>query len=374
MKKLAVILMNVLLVCYILTGTASVEAATKLAAPKNYKGSSKITDQYETVLTVSWSKVEGADGYEVYYRDQVPGGDEWEPWFLNETTKETTAQGFIYDGVFQMRVRAYKGSTYSDYTESITVLGGKGITSGPKANSQVKLSKTKANVNVGSTMQLKVENTTGKINWKSSNTNIATVSSKGLVKGVKQGEVSITATVGKKKLTCKITVEKSSLNASYKNILNKNISDSNSFALFDINKDGKKELLLSKCDSAASIDWDIIVYSYYNGKLYESTISGQSYPSYISSKKGIVSGGMFSSNEWMDVLVLKQGILTSIYKSGSHLKYDEVSEEWITEALLNGKAVSFEERDKADEAAGIGSAEKIGFHTLTEENIKKYVK
>ena len=282
---------------------------------------------------------------------------------------------FIIDGVFEMRVRAYKGSTYSDYTETIAVLGGKGIISGPKAGSKakLKLNKTKANVNVGSTVQLKVENTSSKISWKSSNKKIATVNSKGLVKGVKQGKATITATVGKKKFTSKITVKKTSLNDTYKSILNKNISESNLFALLDINKDGKKELLLSKCDSAASIDWDVIVYSYYNGKLYESEVNGQSYPGYISNQKAIVAGGMFSSNEFVDIFVLKKGVLTSIYSSGSHLIYSEDGE-WESEALLNGKAVSFMEREDADREAGINDSVGIDFYEVSKENIKKYVK
>lgn len=374
MRKYAIFALNVLLICIMFFEATSVNAATKLSVPKNFTGSTKITDEAETVLTATWSKVDGADGYEVYYRDQVPGGDEWEPWFLNETTQKTTAQGFIIDGVFQMRVRAYKGSTYSDYTESITVLGGEGITSVPKVESQIELNKTKANVNVGSTVQLNVENATGKINWKSSNAKIAIVTTKGQVKGVKQGKATITATIGKKKLTCMVTVKKFSLNTSYKSILNKNISDSNSFALLDINKDGKKELFLSKCDNGASIDWDIIVYSYYNGKLYDSTINGQSYPGYISSKKGIVSGGMFSSNEWVDLFVLKKGLLTSIYNSGSHLILDENTEEWVTEELVKGKAVSAEKRKQADEEAGINDGKAIDFYEVTKENITKYVK
>jgi hypothetical protein len=371
---MAAVVINIVLICYILAGTASVEASTKLPTPKNYKGTTKITDQQETVLTVSWSKVDGADSYEVYYRDQIPGDEAWEPWFLNETTKKTSAQGFIFDGVFQMRVRACKGSTYSDYTEAITVQGGKGIISGPKNKSGAKLNKSKLNLNIGSTVQLKVENTSDKIIWKSSDQKIASVTTKGLVKGIKQGDATITATVGKTKLKCKITVTKSSLTDSYKNILNQNISDSNSFALLDIDKDGQKELFLRKCDSASSIDWDIIVYSYYNGKLNESTICGQGYPAYLSSKKGIVAGGMFSSNEWVDIFVLKKGILTSIYNSGSHLKYVDDTDDWVSEALLNGKAVSFKEREQADEAAGIGSAEKISFYEVSEENIKKYLK
>lgn len=380
MKKLTAIFFSVLLFTALL-GSASVEAATKLATPKNFAGSAEITKQYETILTITWSKVDGADGYEVYYRSEVPGGDdEWEPWFLNEKTKKTTAQGMIIDGEFQMRVRAYKGSTYSDYTETITVRGGEGIISGPKASATPKLNKTKASIDVGKTVQLKVNNTKDKVTWKSSNKKVATVSSKGLVKGVKQGEATITATVGKKKLTCKITVKKSSKGTSsnildsYREILNKNISSTRSFALLDINKDGQKELFLNVSESASSIDCDTIVYSYYNGKIYDSTVCGQIYPSYISSKKGIAVAGMFSSNEWVDIYVLEKGVLKSIYISGSHLKYDDKTGEFNTEVYVNNKTVSPKERAKSDEAAGIYGSKDIKFYEVTKENIDKYLK
>lgn len=339
-------------------------------------GSAKITEQYETELTITWNKVEGADGYEVYYRGQVPGEDKWEPWFLVEKTKKTTAQSFIIDGEFQMRVRAYKGSTKSGYTETITVLGGKGITSGPKAGSAAKLNKTKANLNVGSTLQLSVKNTKDKITWKSSDKKIATVTSKGLVKGIKQGEAKITATMGKKKLTCKITVKKSTkkdnskMFDSYKKILNKNISEDNAFALLDMNKDGQKELILSIAESAASSDWKVIVYSYYKDKQYESTIPGQSDPTYISDKKGIVAGQSTGLGEMYDIYVLKKGVLKSIYNSGSSFNYSNGENIMV----VNGKTVSVQEREKADKEAGINSGEEIKLHTVTKDNIKKYVK
>lgn len=47
-----------------------------------------------------------------------------------------------------------------------------------------------------------------KIKWKSSNKKVATVSSKGIVKGKKAGKAKITATAGKKKAVCTVTVKK----------------------------------------------------------------------------------------------------------------------------------------------------------------------
>ena len=81
---------------------------------------------------------------------------------------------------------------------------------------KVKLNKTKANLNVGKSLTLKTTLSPKKpsnkgIIWKSSNTKIATVTSKGVVKAKKAGNVTITATAkdgSGKKATCKITVKK----------------------------------------------------------------------------------------------------------------------------------------------------------------------
>ena len=103
-------------------------------------------------------------------------------------------------------------------TATITVTTG----SGKKATCKVtvkeikakgiKLNKTSATVSKGKTLTLKAtlnpSNTTDKVTWKSSNTKVATVSASGVVKGVKHGTCTITATINGKKATCKITVPK----------------------------------------------------------------------------------------------------------------------------------------------------------------------
>lgn len=75
------------------------------------------------------------------------------------------------------------------------------------AASKIKINKTKAEVYVGKTVQLKVTGTKNKITWTSNNKKIATVTTKGKVKGIKKGTTTITAKVSKKKLTCKVTVK-----------------------------------------------------------------------------------------------------------------------------------------------------------------------
>jgi hypothetical protein len=70
----------------------------------------------------------------------------------------------------------------------------------------VKINKSNLMMVKGTTYQLKVWGTTSKIGWSSNKKTIATVSSEGMVTAKKNGKVSITATVGKKKYTCEVTV------------------------------------------------------------------------------------------------------------------------------------------------------------------------
>ncbi|MBR1630177.1 MAG: Ig-like domain-containing protein [Lachnospiraceae bacterium] len=78
----------------------------------------------------------------------------------------------------------------------------------------VKLNKKSASVKKGKTLTLKAtispSNATNKsVTWKTSNKKIAAVTSKGVVKGVKKGTATITATTkdGKKTAKCKVTVK-----------------------------------------------------------------------------------------------------------------------------------------------------------------------
>ena len=69
-----------------------------------------------------------------------------------------------------------------------------------------KISKTKLTLTAGKSETLKITGTKSKITWSTSNKNIATVSKTGVVKGIKKGNVKITAKVNGKKITCTITV------------------------------------------------------------------------------------------------------------------------------------------------------------------------
>lgn len=71
----------------------------------------------------------------------------------------------------------------------------------------MKLSNKKLTLVAGKTKTLKVTGTKASVKWSSSDKSVATVSSKGKVTAKKHGKATITAKVGSKKLTCKVTVK-----------------------------------------------------------------------------------------------------------------------------------------------------------------------
>lgn len=106
-------------------------------------------------------------------------------------------------------------------TATITVTSDRGIVKSfkvkvmKKAVSKVKFKSSKKTVKVGKTLKLKAVTTPAKkagskLYWKSANENVATVTQKGIVKGIKKGKVKITAIAldgSGKKATVKITVK-----------------------------------------------------------------------------------------------------------------------------------------------------------------------
>lgn len=82
------------------------------------------------------------------------------------------------------------------------------------AATKIKLNKSKATIQIGKTITLKVNgiNKSNNVKWKTSNKSVATVSKKGKVIGKKKGKVIIIATVNKKNYKCAITVKKAKVN------------------------------------------------------------------------------------------------------------------------------------------------------------------
>ena len=69
------------------------------------------------------------------------------------------------------------------------------------------ISKKNVSLTVGKSTTLKLNGTKQKVTWKSSNKKVATINSKGKIVAKKTGKTTITATVLKKKYTCKVTVK-----------------------------------------------------------------------------------------------------------------------------------------------------------------------
>lgn len=125
--------------------------------------------------------------------------------------------------------------TYSSSNSKIAAVNSKGVITGKKVGTAkitvkagskkvivtVKVTKIKTTkltgvpktktVNRGKTFTIKAvatpRNTDEKVTYRSSNKKIATVTSKGVVKGIRKGTATITVQSGSKKLTCKVTVK-----------------------------------------------------------------------------------------------------------------------------------------------------------------------
>ena len=82
----------------------------------------------------------------------------------------------------------------------------------------VKLNKTKIVIAVGQTYALKLRGTNKTVKWSTSSKKVATVTKKGVVKGVRKGTATITAKVGKKTYKCRVTVEAPKLSATKKTV------------------------------------------------------------------------------------------------------------------------------------------------------------
>lgn len=94
------------------------------------------------------------------------------------------------------------------------------ITTEAAAPNAVSISAKKKTLYVGKSFTLKIKGTSKAVKWSSSNKFVATVSAKGKVSAKKTGTAVITAKVGGKKLTCKVTVKTTPATTTY--ILNTN--------------------------------------------------------------------------------------------------------------------------------------------------------
>lgn len=128
---------------------------------------------------------------------------------------------------YSLKLKGATGKvTWSSSKKSVATVSKKGVVTGKKKGtatitaksggntykckvtvSAPKISSAKATVVKKGKITLTMKYTTGKVTWSTSNKSVATVSSKGVVTGKKKGTATITAKVGSKKYTSKVTVE-----------------------------------------------------------------------------------------------------------------------------------------------------------------------
>lgn len=183
-----------------------------------------------------------------------------------------TISGLKYGKRYKCQVRAlYKKGNYnlcSKYSNTVSFTTSKA----PKAS--IKLNKAKLTIYKGKTATLKatVTGASTKTKWKSSNSSIATVNSKGKITAKKAGTCKITATANGKTATCIVTVKKRiSANSAYKKLIQKYESKYGKAKLYssksmhywkgvcfakllDFNNDGTKELILAYQNGFGKVD------------------------------------------------------------------------------------------------------------------------
>ena len=152
-------------------------------------------------VIIKWRAVKGAAGYRIMRKTN---GGKWQN--LKDVsggsktgfsdTKVTTGQKYTYT------VRAYKKGK-----KSLSNYNKKGITVIAGLNT-LKLNAKTVSVASGNAYDLKISGTRLTPQWKSSNSKVASVSKTGTVTGKKPGTAKITATLGGRKFTAKVTVKK----------------------------------------------------------------------------------------------------------------------------------------------------------------------
>lgn len=162
-------------------------AVTNLKVAGSGSGKAKLT----------WDKVKGADSYRIYVSTEKKTG-----YRLSKTVKTTSCVVSL----------ASNSTTYYKVFAVTDNVEGAGKRIAYRAVTSLTLNKTEANIKIDGTMQLTANilpsNATDKtITWKTSNKNVATVTSDGIVTGKKNGTCTITATTSNgMTASCKVTV------------------------------------------------------------------------------------------------------------------------------------------------------------------------
>lgn len=166
----------------------------------------KITDAKSSKAgwaTLEWKKDAQADGYEIRYSRSKSFKSDVKTVRVSGNSKvKKTIKNLTKGKTYYFQVRSYCTADgkriYGDYskTAKVKVLG---------SSQTGKLNKTKATIAVGGKTTLKLNGVSGKVTWKSSKPDVASVS-KGKVLGKKAGKAKITASCAGKTYACTVTV------------------------------------------------------------------------------------------------------------------------------------------------------------------------
>lgn len=243
-------------------------------------------------------------------------------------------------------------------------------------------------VDKGKTKQLVIDNllSGAKVVYSSSNTKVAYVNSKGVIKGIKSGKAIVTAKITQNKKTyyVKVTVKVyDSQKNWYKKVLNSRSesyyvryqsdtvitkkkvkrSDFTYYKLIDLNKDGIQELLLAT-DRNNLMDNRVLLLTYYNGKVYPLIcFEGWGARGHQLLNKNILiftnGGSDYSYQIYLSVVKGKLKVLQQTYrqnmKKGYPLQYLY---------KVNNKKVSESIYQKAIDKYGLSIAKQIEFKRI----------
>ena len=140
----------------------------------------------------------------------------------------------------------------------------------------IKINKSSITLNKSQSYSLKISGTKKSVSWTSSNTSVATVTSKGVVKAKKKGTCKITAKVGKTKYYCDVVVKQpvTDIELSKKNIsLSKGKSIKLNVTVMPVSANNKKIIWSSSNSKVARVSADGVVTAVKKG---EVTITAKS--------------------------------------------------------------------------------------------------
>lgn len=174
-----------------------VQAAAQVAAPKLISAKDSGTNK----AVVKWNAVKGVKGYRVYRKIDGQSFKAVKT-ISGASNLSYTDSGLKMGTRYYYTVKAYKKSggktVWSSYDKKgVNMIAGL---------SKLKLNKSALTLVKGKTYTLKLNNTSLAPKWTSSNTGVAAVSSKGVVTAKGKGSATITASLGGRKFTCKVTV------------------------------------------------------------------------------------------------------------------------------------------------------------------------